>query len=81
MPESAARSRFTAAWAYGKLGIGLALAAVLVLFSVQNAGDVHVRFLTWEAEMSQALVALTALLGGAVVGVTVNSWLRWRARR
>ena len=41
-------------WAYSKLALGGGLVALLVVFSVQNANDMQVRFLGWETRMSQS---------------------------
>jgi uncharacterized integral membrane protein len=56
-----------------------ALVAVLVVFVVQNADAIHVKFLVWEADLSQALVVFLSLLSGVVFGVAFNRWQRWRA--
>ena len=68
-------------WAYSKLALGGGLVALLVVFSVQNANDMQVRFLGWETRMSQAVVVLSALMCGLVFGVAFNSWFRWRSSR
>jgi len=78
------RSRGTSATldyvrAYWKLALGMLLAAFLVLFVVQNADAIHVKFLVWETDMSQALVVFLALLSGVVLGVVFNRWQRWRS--
>jgi len=52
--------------------------AVVVLFSVQNAGPVAVSFLFWHFEASLAVVIALCLLVGAVAGMTVLSWIRLR---
>ena len=65
--------------AYWKLALGMLLAALLVLFVVQNADAIHVKFLVWETDMSLALVVFLALLSGVVLGVVFNRWQRWRS--
>jgi hypothetical protein len=48
----------------------------VAVFSVQNAGVITVRFLTWEFQISAALVIqLGALLGG-LVGLGFGAWSR-----
>lgn len=68
-------------WAYSKLALAGMLVALLMVFSVQNANNIQVRFLVWETQMSQALVVFSALLSGVVFGVALNSWLWWRSSR
>jgi uncharacterized integral membrane protein len=67
--------------AYWKLALGMLLVVLLVVFVVQNANTIHVKFLAWEADMSQALVVFLAMLSGVVFGVTFNRWQRWRSAR
>ena len=52
--------------------------AIVVLFSVQNAGPVAVSFLFWRFEASLAVVIALCLLVGAIAGMTVLSWIRLR---
>jgi len=52
--------------------------AVVVLFSVQNAGPVAVSFLVWHFEASLAVVIALSLLVGAIAGITVLSYIRLR---
>lgn len=47
--------------------LALVFAIFVAAFAVQNAGDVSVRFLTWQWETSIALVVLGAAAVGAVV--------------
>jgi uncharacterized integral membrane protein len=65
--------------AYWKLALGMLLVAQLAVFVVQNATVVHVKFLVWETDMSQALVVFLSLLSGVVFGVVFNKWQRWRS--
>jgi uncharacterized integral membrane protein len=66
-------------WVRSKLTLGLLLLALLVLFLVQNGQAIHVDFMWWETELSQALVVFMALLFGVVLGVALTSWLRGRS--
>jgi uncharacterized integral membrane protein len=63
-------------WVRSKLVLGLLLVVLLVLFLVQNGQAIHVDFMWWETDMSQALVVFMALLFGAVLGVALTRWLR-----
>lgn len=51
----------------------LILMMLVAVFSVQNAGMITVRFLTWHFEWSQALVILLAAFAGALVGLMVGA--------
>ena len=44
------------------------------VFSVQNAGVITVHFLTWEVQMSGALVILLAAILGGLVGLGFGAW-------
>ena len=57
------------------LVIVLAGAALMIIFSVQNAAPVVVSFLTWKFEASLAVVILLCALTGILVGgATVSFW-------
>ena len=64
---------------YWKLALVILLVTLLVVFVVQNANSIHVKFLLWEADMPQALVVFFAVLSGMVFGVVFNRWKRWRS--
>jgi putative membrane protein len=51
-----------------KRALAVLLVALLVVFAVQNADVVQVRFVVWQGDVSQALVILLALLSGTVIG-------------
>ena len=46
----------------------------VAVFSVQNAGVIMVQFLTWEMQISAALVILLAALLGGLVGLGFGAW-------
>lgn len=55
------------------LAIGIISACVIVLFTLQNAEVVPVRFLFWKLEMSRVILILVLLLAGFVAGYIVGS--------
>lgn len=59
-----------------KLIAALLLAALVVVFVLQNAAPVQVAFLAWSWTASRALVLLVVFLLGAATG-----WLARAARR
>jgi uncharacterized integral membrane protein len=81
--QASSSQRFSATLAavrvYWKLALGILLVTLLVVFVVQNANSIHVKFLLWEADMPQALVVFLAVLSGMVFGVVFNRWKRWRS--
>ena len=60
-----------------KFLLSLLLLLVVVVFSVQNAGVVRLRFLSWEFSASQALVVFLSASVGAGIGAVFSA----RARR
>jgi uncharacterized integral membrane protein len=64
--------------AHGRPALGLLFVVLLVVLASQNAGAVNVKFLVWQANISQALVVVLALLSGAVIGAALA---RRRQRR
>lgn len=55
-------------------------AAVIVIFSVQNAETVTVSFLTWSASLPQFVVVIGAYLLGMASGGTVVGFVRHSVR-
>ena len=51
-----------------KLFLALAVAALLVLFMVQNYEVVELRFLFWKLEMSRAIMIFGILAAGLALG-------------
>jgi uncharacterized integral membrane protein len=52
------------------------LLVFVAVFSVQNADVISVQFLTWQIQMSAALVIQLAALLGALVGLAFGTWSR-----
>jgi len=59
-----------------KLYLGLLLLLVALVFSIQNASSVDVKFLVWKFTTSLALVIFAALAAGLIGGWAVSSTLR-----
>lgn len=51
-----------------KLILALVLAGLVVLFVIQNAGAVELRFLFWRLAMSQALLVFLVFAAGILLG-------------
>ncbi len=63
-----------------KLILGAVLLLAALIFSVQNAGAVDVKFLAWKFSTSLALVIFAALAVGWVSGWAVTSALRLKSK-
>ena len=48
----------------------------VAVLSVQNAGVITVRFISWEFQISAALVIQLAALLGGLVGLACGAWSR-----
>lgn len=59
----------------------LFLLALVVVFVVQNAQAVELRFLFWRVAMSQALLLFFVLAVGFGAGWILRSWIAWRPTR
>jgi uncharacterized integral membrane protein len=59
-----------------KLVLGAVLLLAALVFSVQNAGAVDVRFLAWKFSTSLALLIFGALAAGLIGGWAITSALR-----
>ena len=64
-----------------KGALAVALAALFVVVLVQNAGVVTLRFLVWEAAVSQVVPLLFALAVGFALGLVAAARLGRRTRR
>ncbi len=63
-----------------KLILGAVLLLAALVFSVQNAGAVDVRFLAWKFSTSLALVIFGALAAGLICGWAITSALRRQSK-
>lgn len=63
-----------------KLILGAVLLLAALVFSVQNAGAVDVRFLAWKFSTSLALVIFGALAAGLIGGWAVTSTLHRKSK-
>jgi len=61
-----------------KLAIGLALLVLVVIFVIQNAFAVDIRFLVWKVSMSRSLVILIVLAIGIAIGWISAGYFRKR---
>lgn len=77
-PPSERELRFPRSGANFKLFIGLVLAGLVVLFTLQNADVVQLRFLFWSWSMPRVLMIFGVLGVGIVLGWLLSSWLRRR---
>ena len=63
-----------------KLLLGVLLLLATLVFTVQNAGVVDVKFLGWTFSTSLALVIFTTLTSGLIGGWAVTSALRLKRK-
>jgi uncharacterized integral membrane protein len=66
---------------YARLAAGLLLFGAALVFASQNAEVARVRFLGWQAGVSQALLLFLAFAVGAAAGSLLTGWLHWRRGR
>ncbi len=52
--------------------IALIIAALIVIFSIQNVQAVEVKFLFWHLTMSRVLIILGSFIIGILVGVLIS---------
>jgi len=64
-----------------RLVTGLLLGCLIVLFIVQNAAVVEIRFLFWTFAMSRALMSFLVLAIGMVLGWLMHGHMTHRKRR
>ena len=66
---------------YVKLGSGLVLVALVMLFTIQNVQAAPVRFLFWSVELSLALLIFGTLAVGMITGGLITSWIQYSRHR
>ena len=64
-----------------KLIVVLVLFAAALLFIIQNASVVEIRFLFWSIQMSRSIWMILLLGAGIVIGWFLPGWLRHRRGR
>lgn len=63
-----------------KLILGAVLLLAALVFSVQNAGAVYLKFLFWTFSTSLALIIFCALAAGLIGGWAITSTLRHQSK-
>ena len=63
-----------------KLMLGATLLLAALVFSVQNAGVVELKFLAWKFSTSLALLLFAALTAGLIGGWAITSALRRKSK-
>jgi putative membrane protein len=58
-----------------RLVLGLILAGLIVLFTLQNAEMVELRFLFWTWSMPRAVMIFGVLVTGILLGWILSSWI------
>ena len=64
-----------------KLILTLLLTGILLIFVIQNAAVVEIRFIIWSFEISQALLYFILLSAGIIIGWLLNSYSRLRKKQ
>lgn len=64
-----------------KFIIGIILGIICVVFFVQNAETVTFVFLAWQITISRALMLLTVLLTGVVIGWIFSGMSHFKRRK
>jgi len=60
--------------------VGLLFAAIIIIFSLQNAEIIDVKFLFWKLSISRVLVILGSFAIGLLVGVLLSIKKKIRSR-
>lgn len=58
----------------------IVLAVLIVIFTIQNTQVIDIQFLTWKASISRALVLLSTLFVGIILGWLIT-WAGYSRRR
>lgn len=66
---------------YLKLFLGFVLIGSVLIFTVENAYPVTVRWFAWQLELSQSLLVFFVFFIGALSGALTMSWFHWRTSR
>ena len=61
-----------------RLYVAIFVLAVVVIFTVQNAEVVEVRFLLWTGSMSRALLLFLVFVGGLLTGWLLSTFAHLR---
>ncbi len=61
--------------------VGIVLAALAVIFILQNTNDVEINFLFWDFTFGMWLALLIALVFGLVIGWGLHVWQGRRKRK
>ncbi len=64
-----------------KLVTGLCLAAIAIVFTVQNVQAAEVKFLLWKVDLSLSLMIFAVLAAGITMGWLLASWMYFRRNR
>jgi putative membrane protein len=58
----------------------IVLAVLIVIFTIQNTQVIDIQFLTWKASISKALVLLSTLFVGIILGWLIT-WAGYSRKR
>jgi len=64
-----------------KLILALLLTGTALIFVIQNASVVEIKFLLWSFEISRALLYFILLSAGIIIGWLLNSFSRLRKKQ
>ena len=64
-----------------KLAVSIFLAAIIIVFTVQNVQAAEIRFLVWRMNLSLSLLIFGVLAAGITTGWMLASWMTLRRNR
>ncbi len=64
-----------------KLILTLLLTGTVLIFVIQNASVVEIKFLLWSFDISRALLYFILLSAGIIIGWLINSYSRLRKKQ